>query len=533
MLGSVFNACENLETFVSKNVKEIWYAEFAGDSSLKNVTLENVKYINREAFTGCTSLKSISLPSTTQFVNSTAFPKEVAIDCANKNLVKYGVNGLEYAEYISVSGQRDYDAAYQVLNIVNKNRAAKGLNSLVMDTALLEDAMFRAAEGHVLFSHTRPDSSICFTLDSKMHAENIAAGQNSANAVMKSWMNSEGHKENILNKNAKSIGVGCFINNGSICWIQVFSNNDAEKADVMTNKKTVTEKIMIRKDTFEEAPADSGIAFNFGGSDQKYKFKSSLSLNTMNTQALGNVISKASFFINNPGFSVIKTKLNPACVTWKSSDDTIATIDDDGEITGLREGIVTIKGSIKYFSASKTLSVGNKKIKKIKISAISHNIAAGKKIRLKATISPKDAAKKKLKWTTSNAKVATVNQNGIVKIKAKTGGKSVTIKATATDGSKKSAIWKIKSMKGVVKKVTVKGKKKVKAGKTLKLKAKVKATKGANKKLKWTSSNTKWATVSGSGKVKTKKAGKGKKVKITAQATDGSGKKKTVTIKIK
>ena len=88
-------------------------------------------------------------------------------------------------------------------------------------------------------------------------------------------------------------------------------------------------------------------------------------------------------------------------------------------------------------------------------------------------------------------------------------------------------------MKGVVKKIAVTGAKTVKAGKSLKLKAKVTATKGANKKLKWTSSNTKYATVTSSGKVKTFKAGKGKKVKITAMATDGSNKKKTVTINIK
>ena len=88
-------------------------------------------------------------------------------------------------------------------------------------------------------------------------------------------------------------------------------------------------------------------------------------------------------------------------------------------------------------------------------------------------------------------------------------------------------------MKGVVKKVAISGKKTVKAGKTLKLKAKVTATKKANKKLKWTSSNKKYATVSSAGKVKALKAGKGKKVKITAAATDGSGKKKTITIKIK
>ena len=136
-------------------------------------------------------------------------------------------------------------------------------------------------------------------------------------------------------------------------------------------------------------------------------------------------------------------------------------------------------------------------------------------------------------WTSSNSKVATVSSSGVVTMKKKSGGKSVTITATAKDGSGVKASYKITSMKGAVKKVTVSGKKSVTAGKTLKLKAKVTATKNANKKLKWTSSNKKYATVSSSGKVKALKAGKGKNVKITAMATDGSGKKKTIVIKIK
>lgn len=96
--------------------------------------------------------------------------------------------------------------------------------------------------------------------------------------------------------------------------------------------------------------------------------------------------------------------------------------------------------------------------------------------------------------------------------------------------------FKIKAMKGAVKKITIKGAKKtLKVRKTMKLKAVVKTSKGkpVNKEVKWISSNTKYATVSSKGVVKALKAGKGKKVKITAMATDGTGKKKVVSIKIK
>ena len=173
------------------------------------------------------------------------------------------------------------------------------------------------------------------------------------------------------------------------------------------------------------------------------------------------------------------------------------------------------------------------KVNKIKLQGLSNKIAAGKKLKLTAAILPETATNKKILWKSSNPKAATVTQTGVVTLKKKSGGKKAVITVAAADGSGAKAFWKVTSMKGIVKKVKLTGNKPVKAGKSVKLKAKVKATKKANKKLLWTSSNTKYATVNAKGVVKTKKAGKRKKVKITAMATDGSGKKATVTIKIK
>jgi uncharacterized repeat protein (TIGR02543 family) len=174
-----------------------------------------------------------------------------------------------------------------------------------------------------------------------------------------------------------------------------------------------------------------------------------------------------------------------------------------------------------------------KKVSRIQISGTTHQVAAGKKISLSATVLPANATNKKVVWTSGNTKIATVSQTGVVTMKKGTGGKKVIITASAADGSGKKAAYSITSMKGTVKKVAIRGVKPVKAGKSLKLKAKVTATGGANKTLKWTSSNTGYAQVSASGKVTTTKAGKGKTVTIVATATDGSGKKKAVKIKIK
>lgn len=222
---------------------------------------------------------------------------------------------------------------------------------------------------------------------------------------------------------------------------------------------------------------------------------------------------------------------------WSSSHPDIVSVSQTGRISARKAGnaevtVMTHNG----LSASCAVRVSVKpavKVSSIKLEGISKKIAAGKKFRLTPKIYPSNAANKNLIWKSSNQKYAKVSASGKVTTYKKGAGKYVTITAFSRDGSGKKATYKIKIMKGVVKKVSISGKKSVKAGKTLKLKGKVKATSKANKKLKWKSSNTKYAKVTSSGKVKTYKAGKRKKVKITAYATDGSGKKKTVTIKIK
>ena len=177
----------------------------------------------------------------------------------------------------------------------------------------------------------------------------------------------------------------------------------------------------------------------------------------------------------------------------------------------------------------------NVAISSVTITAPSKKLAAGKKVQFTAEVSPENATNKAVSWTTSNPKYATVDANGKVTFKKKGAGKNVVITATANDGSGISASYKVKIMKDAVKKVKLSASTKtVKAGKSVKVKATVTTTgKSANKSLKWTSSNTEYATVNAKGKVVTKKAGKGKTVTITAMSTDGSNKKAKIKIKIK
>lgn len=119
----------------------------------------------------------------------------------------------------------------EVVRLVNVERQKNGLSALELDVALSKVAREKskdmATKGY--FSHTSPTYGSPFDMMKKFGikystaGENIAMGQATAEAVVKAWMNSEGHRANILNKNFTKIGVGYYkASNGSPYWTQMF-----------------------------------------------------------------------------------------------------------------------------------------------------------------------------------------------------------------------------------------------------------------------------------------------------------------------
>lgn len=124
----------------------------------------------------------------------------------------------------------EFRSAYeaQVVALVNSERARYGLSALVSDDGAVSVAHIRAKEIVQSFSHTRPDGRSCFSAAADMGVayraagENIAYGYATPQEVVDGWMNSEGHRKNILSSSFTEIGVGCYEYNGVLYWSQFF-----------------------------------------------------------------------------------------------------------------------------------------------------------------------------------------------------------------------------------------------------------------------------------------------------------------------
>ncbi len=120
--------------------------------------------------------------------------------------------------------------ADQVLKLVNQERAKAGLPELTTNKTLQAAANKRAQEIVQSFAHTRPDGTSCFTvlkdygISYKSAGENIAYGQKTPEDVMNAWMNSSGHRANILKSGFGKVGIGVYKVNGVLYWTQLFTN---------------------------------------------------------------------------------------------------------------------------------------------------------------------------------------------------------------------------------------------------------------------------------------------------------------------
>ena len=229
--------------------------------------------------------------------------------------------------------------------------------------------------------------------------------------------------------------------NSGITW----SSSNTAYATVDTNGVVTTKAAGAGKSVVITATANdgSGVKSTFNINIKKVNVtKISLSTTTKTVKAGKKATVKAA---------IAPTNATSKALTWTSSNTKYATVNSKGVVTTKKAGIgktVTITAKAKDGSGKKSSIkikiVKTVKVSKIKLKASSKTVKAGKKVTVKAAITPVNATSKALTWSSSNKKYAAVNGGGVVTTKKAGKGKTVTITAKAKDGSGKKAAVKIK-----------------------------------------------------------------------------------------
>ncbi|HMM32812.1 MAG TPA: Ig-like domain-containing protein [Clostridia bacterium] len=242
----------------------------------------------------------------------------------------------------------------------------------------------------------------------------------------------------------------------------------------------------------------------------------------------------------------LSAKIKPAdagvMLKWQSSNEAVATVDENGLVTAVGFGTTFLTVSENDSggkSASCVLTVKKTMVGRVRFSKDTYTISIaagesfGKALQLTPEVAPKDAFDQSLTFASSDEAVAKVDENGLV---TSVGYGTAVITATANDGSGKVARCTVKITPVLISAISFVNKSETISvgeggilGEQLQLKAKVMPLEAANASLTWASSDNEVATVDENGLVTS--VGYGAAV-ITATANDGSGKAASLTVNI-
>ena len=237
-------------------------------------------------------------------------------------------------------------------------------------------------------------------------------------------------------------------------------------------------------------------------------------------------LSKTSLTLAEGGSETLTATVAPTnatnkAVSWKSSDTGVATVDNSGKVTAVKAGSATITVTTSDGSKTATCSV-TVTSKTISVTGVTLDktemeLTEGESAQLKATVSPEDASDKSVKWTSSDEKVATVDNAG--KVTAVAPG-TVKITVTTTDGNKEtSCSITVSANKIPVEEVSLdKNEVEIIMGESAQLTATVTPEDATDKSVAWSSSDESIATVDETGKVTALKVGS---ATIKVKTTDG------------
>ena len=255
---------------------------------------------------------------------------------------------------------------------------------------------------------------------------------------------------------------------------------------------------------------------------------------TSGIQATGVTLNATSVELYETATKMLVPTITPANATnkkviWSSSDPSVASVNVDGVVTAVSQGTAVITCTTQ--DSSRTAKCTVKVLKTIKSKSVSLDSKSltlndGTSATLTASIKPDNVSITSLNWRSTNKKVATVNENGVIKA---VGPGTCKIVATTKDTGKK-AVCKVTVVETPVKRVKLSRSTLTLAmNKTYTLKATTVPSYATNQKMTWTTSNKKIVRVSKTGKIRAVAPGT---ATVTVISQDG-GHKATCTVTVK
>ncbi|PKG24233.1 Ig-like domain-containing protein [Niallia nealsonii] len=267
------------------------------------------------------------------------------------------------------------------------------------------------------------------------------------------------------------------------------------------------------KDAFDFYQESESFAYKFSKGDKIYitSLGGTMSFKEKVLIPESITLSKTSLSLMVNKTAKVTATVNPSTATnknvsWSSSNPTIATVDASGNIKARKAGSTKITAKAKgNLSVTKSLNLTVTDIVPtgLEVSKTSLDISNNQTVKIKATVTPNEAADKTVLWKSSNTKVATVDAKGNIKGKAN-GSATITAIAKANRNVSKKIAVKVSAKTVKVNKKSLS----IIAGKTGMLSATVTPSDSTDKTVKWRSANTKIATVDSRGKVTGKTKGK-------------------------
>ena len=490
---SAFGECTNLKSIqIPNTVTKIEPEAFYNCTSLTTVNIpDTVKSIDKSVFSGCASLTEVHLPSTIKEMPVSAF-----YNCKKLTTINFP-STLTTIGNSAFSGCESLPEAI-LPSGVEKIESNAFKNCKALKKAAVPDTV--SSIGSSAFYGCEALTDI--TLGSKL--KKIESQTFYGCTVLPSI---------VLPYNVTTIGDSAFVNCTKLTQITVPRNTTSIASNAFSYPKKMT----------MYGPSDCYAQTYASGKGIKY-----VTQDIHATSVSLDITEKTAERYDDFQLTATIAPLNfTDAVVWTSSNEEVATVSDTGyvEICGVGTAVITVTaGNVK---AACKITVPQL-IDWIEFDEDEIELKAGQTYQLKPYISPSDATNKKLKYTSSDTKVAEVSASGLVTAKSEGEAK---IRAAATDGSDEYAVCY----------VTVTGKAKVtgitldrtsaevKRGEKLTLNATVSPSYASNKKVVWKSANTKIATVDANGSVTAKAPGR---TKITVTSSENSSYQASCTVTV-